>query len=1248
VSRLLQPHRFSTLAATLVLAALATRTTAADFNGDAKPDIVWRHEATGQNYLWYMDGAARLGIAALPPLPDANWQIAGAADFNGDGKSDLLWRNRANGQNYVWYLDGTAQLAAVPATPLTDINWLIAGVADFNADGKPDIVWRHGTSGQNYLWHMNGVLQSAVFALPTLPDTAWHIAGLADFNGDTKPDIVWRNQATGQNYVWYMDGVTNIGGGWCPGLTITDWQIVGVADFNADGKADLLWRHKISGDNYLWYMDGISQIGGAPVVALPDADWSVVPAATYNQAPISNPGGPYVGVAGIPIVFSGAASQDPDGTIASYAWTFGDNSAGSGVSVAHTYAQPGTYNVQLTVTDNRSASSAAQITVQVFGAPVLENVAWTGVVNATASGNTLTKPATGHSRWDAGASSTRAIVTGEGYVEFTAPADTSVAVGLSHGDTNQTRQDIDYGVALSPTTGCWLIDGSSGGPCTYVPGDRFRIELVIDNGNRRVVYLRNGNPLAETHLVSAYPLLVDVAIETPGSLAAVTLYGSLVDSAAPEFVAPKLVWQNGLTGDLRAWFLDGAAKAGESALMPASMLPTDWKIAGTGDFNGDGKIDLLWQNITTGDVAYWTMHGVTQIDSVGLPPAETGWRAKAAGDFNGDGRPDIVWRNLTNGENRVSFVVDGSVIGTAPIQPLGDTTWDIVGAGDFDRDGQCDVLWRHGPTGSNYVWYMDDTTYRGGSYLPAEASADWKIAGTGDFNEDGSVDILWWNSATGAVMRWLMDNVTRISVSALPAMADTNWRAAGYLPKDTRPPVANIGGPYDGWRAETITFNAGGSSDPDGTIRHYRWFFGDGTSAKGATVSHTYTAGATYTVRLTVTDNRGATATTTTAVLVRQNRRPQVTLSGTSSCHVPCTATFTGAASDPENDPLTWTWGGCAAGQTGATVTCTLTSVGTGVVTLTVSDGVNAPVVKETTLYGTNSAPAVQSLTLDGTGYCAVPCTATFRAVATDADGDLVALAWSGCAEGQIGPVATCRHETPGPLTATLAALDGRGGRANGTGTSWGTAAGSNIPPEARGGGPYKGVVGRKVYFDGRRSRDLDGQIVTYLWAYNDGTVDTGPTLTTTSHTYATVGTYTATLRATDNQGGVTDDNFTVTIVADVDPDNDGLTTAEEQVLGSNPLLADTNGDGISDLLAKQLNLSLTSLDTDGDGILNVAELAAGSDPIKTDTDGDSVADGADVFALDPTQSSLPPPDPSDVTPPAIFLERPVGAVEVQ
>ncbi|MEP1740087.1 MAG: S8 family serine peptidase [Kangiellaceae bacterium] len=78
------------------------------------------------------------------------------------------------------------------------------------------------------------------------------------------------------------------------------------------------------------------------------------------------------------------------------------------------------------------------------------------------------------------------------------------------------------------------------------------------------------------------------------------------------------------------------------------------------------------------------------------------------------------------------------------------------------------------------------------------------------------------------------------------------------------------------------SFDGTGSSDSDGTVVSYSWDFGDGNSATTATASNTYAANGTYTVSLTVTDNEGASNTSSQSVTVSDGTEPpaEMTLSG--------------------------------------------------------------------------------------------------------------------------------------------------------------------------------------------------------------------------------------------------------------------------------------------------------------------------------------------------------------------------------
>jgi PKD repeat protein len=96
-----------------------------------------------------------------------------------------------------------------------------------------------------------------------------------------------------------------------------------------------------------------------------------VAAAPANQAPVAVvSAAPVSGPAPLPVTFSGAQSHDPDGSIVSYAWSFGDGETSTAMSPTKTYATAGTFLARLTVTDNSGATGSATVNITVQSAPV--------------------------------------------------------------------------------------------------------------------------------------------------------------------------------------------------------------------------------------------------------------------------------------------------------------------------------------------------------------------------------------------------------------------------------------------------------------------------------------------------------------------------------------------------------------------------------------------------------------------------------------------------------------------------------------------------------------------------------------------------------------------------------------------------------------------------------------------------------------------------------------------------------------
>lgn len=260
----------------IVLNRKTAKSSAADFNSDGVPDILWRHYPTGVNGAWLMNGTNYAGSLSLPRVANSNWRMQGAGDFDGDGKEDdIIWRNYENGNNAVWLMEGQNKVGSQTLSSVANLNWRIQGVGNFDNDGNADdILWRNYETGENVVWLMDNGNDNGVSLSPET-NLNWQIGGTGDFDSDASTDILWRNYATGANKVQLMNGITEGSEVSLESLADTNWRMSGTGDYNSDGNIDILWRNYETGENKFWLMNGTNKNSEVDLLTVSNLDWEI-------------------------------------------------------------------------------------------------------------------------------------------------------------------------------------------------------------------------------------------------------------------------------------------------------------------------------------------------------------------------------------------------------------------------------------------------------------------------------------------------------------------------------------------------------------------------------------------------------------------------------------------------------------------------------------------------------------------------------------------------------------------------------------------------------------------------------------------------------------------------------------------------------------------------------------------------------------------------------------------------------------
>ncbi len=242
---------------------------------------------------------------------------------------------------------------------------------------------------------------------------------------------------------------------------------------------------------------------------------------------------------------------------------------------------------------------------------------------------------------------------------------------------------------------------------------------------------------------------------------------------------PIILWQHA-NGDLVAWKMQGNQGKYQS-LSPATISDKKWRIAGSGDINGDGKREIIWQH-ADGWLGMWTMNGLTGTYYPFIPDRikDTQWHMVATLDINHDQQAEILWQH-DNGDLIVWFMVGRNGY-YKPLKPhnTGSSQWRIVGAGDFEGKGVPEILWQHND-GTLIVWEMDGVNMIRYRYLTPKNTGDpnWRVVATADYNEDEVTDIVW-QHADGRVGIWWMNGLKGVWQEFTPSrVSDNNWHIVG-------------------------------------------------------------------------------------------------------------------------------------------------------------------------------------------------------------------------------------------------------------------------------------------------------------------------------------------------------------------------------------------------------------------------------------------------------------------------------------
>jgi hypothetical protein len=339
--------------------------------------------------------------------------------------------------------------------------------------------------------------------------------------------------------------------------------------------------------------------------------------------------------------------------------------------------------------------------------------------------------------------------------------------------------------ALPALSNRWSLSNPVGyfvGTTITVTGPSGNLPVVLETlqsgyGDETVVWRPTGMPYTRPDSDSTYRVTLtsnspNFGLASPYSYSFTVIDAETLDPAlAGDFDGngrSDLIWRNESTGQTSIWLMNGITFSSGAVVMNNLA----WRPALLGDFNGDGKTDIVWRNDTTGESSVWLMNG-TQIIGSGSLVVDPAWRPTHAADLDGNGSHDLVWYNAVTGRTSIWLMNGKTMASGGNFAFDGGSGWMVTHVADLDGDGRADIVARNQNSGTTGIWRMNGLAVLGAAGVMADPN--WRVTHTADLNGDARADLVWRNDATGATAAWLMNGTTILSGATL--LTSKDWRA---------------------------------------------------------------------------------------------------------------------------------------------------------------------------------------------------------------------------------------------------------------------------------------------------------------------------------------------------------------------------------------------------------------------------------------------------------------------------------------